>query len=108
MNVKFYNKAYINILTSKLNEVLSIHVDMICASDIWANAVCYAKTTKRAHEPGWEFCMDFFTVCCKDGNLYVSASDNFNKRQLFVLEVIKEKTYRQLDKDVILKLVNSL
>ena len=108
MNVKFYNKGYINTLTSKLNEVLSIHVDMIAASDIWDNAICWAKTTKKAHEPGWEFCMDFFTICCKDGNLYVSTSDNFNKKQLFALEVIKEKTYRQFDKDVILNFVNSL
>lgn len=108
MNAKFYNKCYINTLTSKLTEVLSIHVDMIAASDIWGNAIQYAKTTKSAHEPGWEYYMDFFTVCCKDGNLYVSTSDNFSKKQLFVLELIKEKTYRQFDKDVILNFVNSL
>lgn len=108
MNAKFYNKGYINVLTSKLNEVLSIHVDMITASDFWANAIQYAKMTKSAHEPGWEYCMDFFTVCCKDGNLCISTSDNFSKKQLFVLELIKEKTYRQLEKDAILKFVNSL
>lgn len=108
MNAKFYNKGYINTLTSELNEVLSIHVDMITASDIWDNAIQYAKMTKSAHEPGYEYSMDLFAVCCKDGNLYISTSDNFSKKQLFVLEVIKEKTYRQFDKDVILKFVNSL
>ena len=108
MNAKFLNKGYINALTSKLNEVLSIHVDMITASDFWANAIQYAKMTKSAHAPGYEYSMDFFTVCCKDGNLYISTSDKFNKKQLFVLELIKEKTYRQFDRDVVLKFVNSL
>ena len=86
MNAKFYNKGYINTLTSKLNEVLSIHVDMIFASDFWANAVSYSKVDSEC-----EF--SFFTVCCKDGNLEVSNLNHYTKKQLFVLEVIKQKCY---------------
>lgn len=101
MKTQFYNKGYINTLTSKLNEELSVNIDMIAASDIWANAVYYSKVDSEC-----EF--NFFIICCKDGNLEISNFNHYNKKQLFCLEVIKEKTYRQFDKDVILNFVNSL
>ena len=102
MNAKFFNKGYINVLTCKLNEELNINVDMIYASDVWCNAVYYSKVDS-------EFEFNFFTVCCKDGNLEISNSNHYNKKQLFILEIIKQKMpYRQLEKDAILKFVNSI
>ena len=74
---------------------------MITASDIWGNSVYYSKVDSEC-----EF--SFFTICCKDCNLEISNFNHYNKKQLFCLEVIKEKTYRQFDKDVILNFVNSL
>lgn len=77
MNAKFYNKGYINTLTSKLNEVLSIHVDMIYASDIWANSVYYSEMNSEC-----EF--SFFTICCKDCNLEISNFSHYGKNNCFV------------------------
>ena len=102
MKTQFYNKGYINTLTCKLHEELSIHIDMLTASDIWANSVYYSKVDSEC-----EF--SFFILCCKDGNLEISNFNHYNKKQLFCLEVIKEKMlYRQLSEDVILEFINSI